>query len=398
MTDSAPNGGPIRVLHSHPVWLPKTQTWMYYLVKSLPPPIESHISCFETKHLDQFALPNVHPFRSECRFRFHWNRIANKIGLPWQFNRVQQHARTVSPHVVHSHFGDVGVADRAGVSKDLIKHVVTFYGADVSLLPRERPQLAAEYRRMFGEVDMVLCEGSFMGASLRRLGCPPEKIRVQHLGVDTSQFNFVPRTWTPGQPLRILIASSFREKKGIPFALQAIGRLAQTTEVALTIIGDAGTLARSLAEKQRILNQIAASGLENKTRLMGFQPHAEMLRQAYDHHLFVSTSVTASDGDSEGGAPVSLIEMAATGMPIVSSIHCDIPEVILDGQTGWLAEERNVDSIEARLRECLAEHQLWPEILARGRRRIECEYNLETQGQRLADLYSELCHGRNLSH
>jgi len=75
--------------------------------------------------------------------------------------------------------------------------------------------------------------------------------------------------------------------------------------------------------------------------MLGFQPHAILFEEAYKNHIFLSPSVTALDGDTEGGAPVTIIEMAATGMPIISTKHCDIPEVIKDGVTGFLANERD---------------------------------------------------------
>ncbi|MCS4101407.1 glycosyltransferase involved in cell wall biosynthesis [Salinibacter ruber] len=64
------------------------------------------------------------------------------------------------------------------------------------------------------------------------------------------------------------------------------------------------------------------------------------MKQAYlEHHVLLTPSVEASDGNNEGGAPVTLIEAAATGMPIVSSWHCDIPDVLHHKKTGLLAEE-----------------------------------------------------------
>ena len=74
--------------------------------------------------------------------------------------------------------------------------------------------------------------------------------------------------------------------------------------------------------------------LQSKIRMLGFQPYSVLLEEAYTHHIFLSPSVTASDGDTEGGAPVTLIEMLATGMPIVSTTHCDIPEIICKGPEG----------------------------------------------------------------
>lgn len=68
--------------------------------------------------------------------------------------------------------------------------------------------------------------------------------------------------------------------------------------------------------------------LEDKVRFMGYQPYEVMLGECYKHHIFISPSVASEDGDVEGGAPVTIIEMAASGMPIVSTNHCDIPYVL----------------------------------------------------------------------
>ena len=54
----------------------------------------------------------------------------------------------------------------------------------------------------------------------------------------------------------------------------------------------------------------------------------------------MAPSVTASDGDMEG-TPMALVDMAATGMPIISTTHSDIPEIIRHGETEFLAEERD---------------------------------------------------------
>jgi colanic acid/amylovoran biosynthesis glycosyltransferase len=114
------------------------------------------------------------------------------------------------------------------------------------------------------------------------------------------------------------------------------------------------------------------------------------MEEAYRHHIFLSPSVTASDGDTEGGAPVSLIDMAASGMPIVSSRHCDIPEVILDGVSGLLADERDVDGLVAHLRWLIEHPDEWRPMLDAGRRRMEKEYHAKVQGERLAEVYASL--------
>lgn len=82
--------------------------------------------------------------------------------------------------------------------------------------------------------------------------------------------------------------------------------------------------------------------------------------------------------------------MAASGMAIVSTRHCDIPGVVLDGQTGLLAPERDVEQIAAHIMWFARHPGAWPPILAKGRCHIEAEFNCATQGRRLTQLYREL--------
>ena len=96
---------------------------------------------------------------------------------------------------------------------------------------------------------------------------------------------------------------------------------------------------------------------------MGYQPHSTFLREAYENHIFISPSITANDGDTEGGAPVSIIEMAASGMPIISTRHCDIPNVVIDNKTGWLTKERDAKGIYNCLKWIIKYPDKWLEKL-----------------------------------
>jgi colanic acid/amylovoran biosynthesis glycosyltransferase len=235
-----------------------------------------------------------------------------------------------------------------------------------------------------------------MGECLVKLGCPREKVIVHHLGVKVDTITYQPRTWDSNQPLRILMAASFVEKKGITYGLEALGRLQKEIPLEITIIGDASVSnpknrqSQSQLEKEKILATIEKHQLGDKVRLLGYQPYSVFFREAYQHHIFLSPSVTASDGDTEGGAPVSIIEMAATGMPIVSTTHCDIPEVIKHQITGLLAPERDIDALVEHLRWYINNPTVWLSMLEAGRKHIETEYDSRIQGQKLAQIYQQV--------
>jgi colanic acid/amylovoran biosynthesis glycosyltransferase len=371
-----------------------TATWLHNQVCRLPSEIKSHIVCEKTENLDQFKLSNIHCLKDQPRGLLAPEGLLRRLRLQKLLSRryldfLEQVAFKHHAGILHSHWGDTGWRDVYAAKKSGLRHVVSFYGKDVNYYP-QFPVWRERYRHLFQQVDLVLCEGPHMAQCIIQLGCPAPKVRVQHLGVDVDRIEFSPRIWKDG-PLRVLIACSFREKKGIPYAVHALGHLQkQLPTLEITIIGDASKDARSHPEKARIMEALRQHHLESKSRLMGYQTHAVLFEEAYKHHIFISPSITARDGDTEGGAPVTLIEMAATGMPIVSTTHCDIPSIVLHEKTGLLAAERDVDGLLQHLRQYVEHPESWHEMLILGRRHIEIEYNVAKQAAKLRDTYLSL--------
>lgn len=383
------------VLHSCPVWLPQTQVWLYNQICALPDVVESHVACLGTENLDAFPYPNLHSLAGSSTIAYRAEALLRRMGMPVQPLWLKSIARRCRADLLHSHFGNMGWLNLPVARARRMPHVVTFYGLDVEYLPQQDERWRDRYLELFAEVDAILCEGPHMASRIIAKGCPAGKVRVHHLGIDTVSIPFRPRTYRIGEPLRVLIAGAFREKKGIPYALEAVAELRHRTNLEVTIIGDSGDEPRGRAEKQRILDVIRDRRLESSVRLLGFHPHATLMTEAYRHHVFISPSVHAADGDSEGGAPVSIIEMAASGMPVVSTTHCDIPEVIGDGPASrLLAPERSVEALVERLNWLVDRPDEWQELLVAERRRMEAEFDMAEQGIRLAGLYRTLSEAR----
>jgi colanic acid/amylovoran biosynthesis glycosyltransferase len=381
----------IRVVHSNPIWLPQTQTWIHTQVRNLPSNrVEAHIVCERTENLDQFRVQHLHNFAEASPLERLWDRGLRRLGVRRHLGYLARVALRLGAPLLHSHFGDAAWLNIPAARAAGCRHVASFYGYDMSFLPRQQTW-RKRYEELFESADMFLCEGPYMAAQVVALGCPPDKMHVHHLGIALESLPFRPRGWSPGNPLKILIAATFTEKKGIPYALKALGRLQKHVGVEITLIGDARTESlESRLQKEEILRVISSEGLTNRVRMMGFQPYAAFLQEAYRHHIFLSPSVIARDGATEGGAPVSIAEAAATGMLVVSTRHCDIPELIRHGSTGLLAEERDVEGLLEQLLRAVREPDRWPAMLAAGRRRMEEEFNARTQAERLANLYESL--------
>ncbi|MFH1539636.1 MAG: glycosyltransferase [bacterium] len=378
------------VVHSTSLWLPVTQNWQYTQIRFLPPRIESHIVCRRTRNLEQFALPNIHSLSENFRLRLFWDKRFLNPRMQFYIGFLAESVKRHKASILHSHFGYRGWLDLHVAEKCGVKHAVTFYGADLGKYLSMDPRWRGRYREMFEQVEAVLCEGPHMAGLVKELGCPKRKVRVHHLGVDVDGIKFQSRKWAKPEPLRVLIAASFREKKGIPCALEALGALRRDVELEITIIGDAADNASGRAEKKKILSVIEKHNLQSKVRMMGYQPHSVLFEEAYKHHVFLSPSVKASDGDIEGGAPVSIIEMAATGMPVVSTKHCDIPHVIHHGASGLLAAERDVDDLVNHLKWLIENPGQWDTMARSARKHVETNFNARRQGQELAAVYQAI--------
>lgn len=363
-----------------------TGSWVYSQLKHLrrhrPIVVTDRTENLELFPFEEiYAYNEIHPLRQA----YHCLRGGRLSGGRDRFFEWVMRRR--GARVIHCHVGYVGwqmldVKRRVGVPL-----VTSFYGADASRLPREAVW-RARYEQLFAHGEMFLAEGEAMRATLAELGCPKERIVVQHLGVAVDAVPFVARR--PEGMVRILMAATFREKKGIPVALRAIERLrAHHRRLRVTLIGDSMGAPGDEQEKRTILDLVRR--LDGVVRWTGFQPYPMFQRALLEHDLFLSPSQTARDGDNEGGAPVSLIEAQATGMPVVSTRHCDIPEVVVDGESGHLSEERDVDGVAACLERMIAAPaRVWEAMGRAARAHVEKEYNVRTQIARLETLYERL--------
>lgn len=388
------------VAHYTRRWLPQTQTWLYNQVRFLPDDIDTHIICERTENLDQFAHPRIHSLADTASWKYYWQVGLRLLGVRSYYPFTIQQVKVCDADLLHTHFGDYSWYNLEVSRRTGVPHVVTFYGNDVTSYPQQDPTWKERYRALFDHVDGILCEGPHMAQSVVDLGCPEEKVHVHHLGVPVNDIRYEPRTYEPGEPLRVLIAAAFREKKGIPYALAALGRLKDEVPLEVTLIGGVaevpliGGLSKNVSgsatEEKRIRSAIDEWDLGDAVQLRGFQPHDVLMEEAYNHHVFLQPSVTAENGDGEGGAPVTLIEMAASGMPIVSTRHCDIPSVVRHGKNGLLAPERDPDALADHLRSLIENPERWREMAQAGRAHMEEEYNAPVQGKRLAGLYRQI--------
>ena len=154
-------------------------------------------------------------------------------------------------------------------------------------------------------------------------------------------------------------------------------------QLRLRVVGD-GPL------RPQIEQRIARADLAGHVDLLGYLPYPAYREELARAHFLLAPSCTARDGDTEGGAPVCLLEAQASGLPVVATTHCDIPAVTLPGKSALLAPERDAVALARCLEELLLHPERWGEMGRAGRGHIEAEFDIRRQVQRMGEVYREL--------
>jgi colanic acid/amylovoran biosynthesis glycosyltransferase len=284
-------------------------------------------------------------------------------------------ARTEGVRLLHAHFGHLGLFALPLARKLGVPLLTSFYGVDMWKHPQGVQGLRRKYAGLFARGDGFLVEGPAARERLVEIGCPAEKVHVHRLGIDPAEVPFVERRVGEDGEQRVLMAARFTEKKGLSYGVDAFCRAAaRHSGLRLTVVGDAQH--RGEARIGRELHALVARhGMGDRVRFTGFLPLERLDALAREHHLLLHPSVHARDGDAEGGHPVVLTRMAASGMPVLATRHCDIPEVVAHGETGWLCAERSAEELAAVLEEVAAAPELLPAFGRRARALVEERYD-----------------------
>ncbi|MHC4501673.1 MAG: glycosyltransferase [Planctomycetota bacterium] len=261
------------------------------------------------------------------------------------------------------------------------KIMTAFYGADVS----EHVRTFGEgvYRELFAGGDLFLPLSQCMRRRLIELGCDESRIQVHHTGIDPARLAFTPRRPRADGGVKILTIARLVEKKGIEFGIRAVAKLAaQGHKIEYGIIGD-GLLRESL---QGLIDEL---DLGDRVRMLGWKRRAEVVDILEGAQILLAPSVTSADGDEEG-TPIVLMMALASGMPVVSSRHSGIPELVEDGVSGFLVPERDIDALAGKLAYLVAHPEDWPRFGRAGRAAMVAEHDINKLNDALAETCARL--------
>ena len=241
------------------------------------------------------------------------------------------------PDVIFAEYGITGVKALPICIKLNIPLVVIFHGADAHR-KEQVTEYQDSYKKLFDYAQGIIGVSKFMGQKLMEMGCPQHKL-----------------VWTPCAPndsffeikntcsrKNFISVGRFVDKKSPQSTLEAFSKLLQKhPDSHLDLFGDGGLLdiCKKRANDLNINDFVTFHGAQSP----------DIIRQYMSNALaFLQHSVTAEDGDSEG-TPVAVLEAGAASLPVITTYHAGIPDVVQNNITGYLVKEHDIDDMVSKM-------------------------------------------------
>jgi colanic acid/amylovoran biosynthesis glycosyltransferase len=262
-----------------------------------------------------------------------------------------------------------------------IPFITSFYGFDL-FDNKVLEKFKIEYEILFKSGSQFLVEGPSMEEKLISIGCPKEKISIQRIAIDLKNYHFKPNSYDSMYPAKILFVGRFVEKKGLEYALRALAKIRNNFTFEFRVIGG--------GELEEELRQLAYDlKISQEIKWMGMQPHKRVIEELYNCDLLLQPSVTAKNGDAEGGAPTIILEAQACGTPVISTYHADIPYITRPRKSALLSDEKDVDSLAQNIIYLLKTPKLFSKMGKAGSEHVKKYHDIKKEVVVLEKLYQD---------
>lgn len=232
------------------------------------------------------------------------------------------------------------------------------HGFDATTVAQHNQEWAKAYDELFNTAAGFFASSNYLANRVIDLGCPADKVSVSPCGINPDLF--APTTREIG---RVLAVGRLVEKKAPHHTLAAFAKASDRNPSAhLDIVGD-GPL------KRRCEQLIRSLGIADKVTMHGAQPHERVMELMARSSVFAQHSVTAPNGDTEG-LGISLLEAMASEVPVVATRHNGFVETVVEGETGFLVEEHDVDTMADAMKTLLLDPTKARTMGVAGRTRV----------------------------
>jgi len=302
--------------------------------------------------------------------------VLQRLGLirqPLQEYYLIRYLRENRIKLIFANYGPSGAA-LAPIAKALgIPLIVHFHGFDASIYS-VLDKYKEAYRQLFEVANRIIVVSEEMKVDMIRLGTPAGKLVKITCAPHARYLDLKPKFLSS----QLLAVGRFVEKKAPYLTLMAY-KLAKEKcpGLSLKMVGDGDLLpvCKDLCHSLNILD-VEFFGVQSPAKI------ADLMEESF---CFVQHSKQARNGDKEG-TPVAILEAMAAGLPIVSTHHAGIPDVVLQGVNGYLVEEGDVDGMANRLVELYFDRSTAKQFGIKGKELIQKDYRQDDYFQQINKL------------
>lgn len=284
--------------------------------------------------------------------------------------------------ILYCQFGTVAnkMLKQKKQQKSKTKLVTCFRGYDIT---RQLQKFAKTYDALLKEGDFFLPVCDLFAQKLISLGADPSKVLTHHSAIDCLKFPYQYTSPSFKKTINIVSVSRLIEKKGIEDALYTISLVVKKYPmVHYSIVGE-GYLKAKL---QLLVHKL---GIQKYVTFLGDIPHEQITSILQKAHIFILPSIKTPKGEQEG-IPNAIKEAMACGIPIISTYHAGIPELVEHGYSGLLSPEGDINDLAQNICSLIENPELCVMMGKHGRRKIEQDFNLDVLIPRLEDIFYTL--------
>lgn len=308
---------------------------------------------------------DVLPIRGGFRLRALKHQVKEKLGYAplaannRELREWQELAKSDPPSVLYVHTGFAALRILPLAKSLGVPIVVHFHGLDINSFD---PLYQRQITRHLKKLDHVIVVGKWMIPWFTERGFDPDKITALPVGAPIKPQEKAAEI-NPNSDGHFIAISRMVAYKGLDRTLEAYAKLLKTHPKArLTIVGN-GPLEAELHQQAQSL------GLDPKEIFTGSLPASEVQKRLIATDALVHHALDYPDGPEAWGVVVN--EAMAASRPVVVTRCGGMIEQVIDGETGFLVDQEDTDTMAARMGELIDNPDLRAEMGKKARRRVE---------------------------
>lgn len=358
---------------------PHTQKWVSHFAGEGH---EVHLISFRPGEVDGATVHHVRPplIDTDVELLHAGRGRLQKAAYLFCAGKVGRLVKKIRPDILHAFlatsYGYVGAAT------GFHPFVVSSLGSEIVVFPEK----SLFYRRLLSHnlrrADAVTATSDFLSRATERYCGPGTRVATIPFGVDTGVFAPNGRKYLEG-PVTVGTVKILESNYGIDRLIRAFEKVLNMSpglDISLLIVGG-GSLEKSL---KKLGNKL---GVSNHVTFVGNLPHAKVMSFLSQIDIFASLPESETFG-------VSVVEASSCAVPVVVSDVGGLPEVVRDGETGFLVPPMDIDTTARRILTLATDEGLRQKMGAAGRRLVLDAYDWNDSSAQMAELYESLVIGK----